>query len=149
MPACLPQDSTQAGDFPSSCMEVSFVSYCNLVRLPGGTLLVDLLVIPGTMLSVLPKCGSMARAPCAYSTLTSWWSGTCTGWTGPINSLVLRVRAYICDVWTHKIGGSPPACPRASSSRQTLQSWCGHPHLVMDSCSCRGHPIPLAPKREG
>lgn len=36
-------------------MEASFVSYCNLVRLHGGALLADLLVIPRTMLSVLPE----------------------------------------------------------------------------------------------
>lgn len=41
--------------FPSSCREVSFVSYCNFTRLRWGALLADLLAIPGTMLSVLPE----------------------------------------------------------------------------------------------
>ena len=35
----------------------------------------------------------------------------------------------------------------ASSPPEALQPWCGHPHPVVDPCSCQGHPIPVAPKR--
>ena len=47
-----------------------------------------------------------------------------------IHSLVDSVRAYDHEVWTGKIGGSPPACHVASSPPQTLQSCHGHPHPI-------------------
>ena len=136
-------------------MEVSFVSYCNLVRLCGGTLLGDLLVIPGTMLSVLPEVrehgqGSLCilytdQLVVRHLRGLDWSLDHCTFYH--IESLVHCVRAYDHDVWTRLNAGSPPACPVASSPPKTLQSWCGHPHPVVDPCSCHGHPISVAPKR--
>ena len=126
-------------------MEVSFVSYCNLVRLYGVTLLVDLLVIAGTMLSVLPEVREHGQGSlCILYTdqlvvrrlrRLDWSLDHCTFYH--IESLVHCVRAYDHDVWTCLNAGSPSACPwppapqRPSSSGvdTPIQSWTPAPAM--------------------
>ena len=57
------------------------------------------------------------------------------------------VRTYDRDVWTGKLGGSPPAWIVDSHPPQSLQSCHGHPHPVMDPASAVETPNPLAPQR--